>query len=259
MLSPLAARKAEKLGYKNVRVYHAGIPAWKKDGHIVVSNVAGLEHLNKTEASYILIDVRSADTIRNGHIPSAVSLPTGGIEALKSQFPKYKAASIILYNDGGDLKSAEAVYKKITSWGYKQVSVLTGGFKAWEKAGQKVAEGAAADKISYVRKLLPGEVELDVFTALLKKPAADSMILDVRLPSEVATGQLPGTKSIPLDELEQRLSELPKDKKIIIHCVTGTRAEMAYTILKKNGFDAKYVRAKVDFDKDNKDKYTISD
>jgi len=259
VLSPLAARKAEKLGYNNVKVYHAGLPAWKKDGHIVVSGVAGLENLNKTEASYILIDLRPADMIQKGHIPSAVSLPSGGIEALESQFPKYKAASIILYNNDGDAKSAERAYKNITSWGYKQVSVLTGGFQAWEKAGQKVAKGAAAAKISYVRKLLPGEIELEAFQTLLKKPPADTLILDVRLPSEVATGQIPGTKAIPLDELEQRLSELPKDKKIVVHCATGARAEMAYAVLKKNGIDAKYLRAKVDFDQDSKDKYTISD
>ncbi len=34
---------------------------------------------------------------------------------------------------------------------------------------------------------------------------------------------------------------------------------MAYNVLKKGGVDSKYLKAKVDFDKDNKEKYTIED
>ena len=56
MLSPLAARKAEKLGYKNVKVFHAGIPAWKKAGNLLVSTGANIDKLTKVDASYILVD-----------------------------------------------------------------------------------------------------------------------------------------------------------------------------------------------------------
>ena len=47
-MSPLAARKAEKLGYKKIKVFHAGLPAWKKAGNIIVSNIAAIENYNKT-------------------------------------------------------------------------------------------------------------------------------------------------------------------------------------------------------------------
>lgn len=69
----------------------------------------------------------------------------------------------------------------------------------------------------------------------------------------------PGAVSIPLDDLEKRLAEVPKDKPIVIHCSTGIRAEMAYNQLKKAGIDAKYVKAKIDFDKQDKTKYTIEE
>ena len=49
----LSARKAEKLGYKNVKVFEAGWPAWKKAGHIVVSDIANIKNLNKLEAPYM--------------------------------------------------------------------------------------------------------------------------------------------------------------------------------------------------------------
>lgn len=259
MLSPLAARKAEKLGYKNVKVFHAGLPAWKKAGHILVSNIAGIENYDKLGASYILIDLRPSNVAEKGHLPKAVGIPAGGLDSLKDQFPKYMNAPVVLYTQHGDTDAAKDAYTKISSWGYKQVSILSGGIDAWEKAGKTIAKGPAETKIAYVRKLLPGEVDIEAFKVLVQKPAPDTVILDVRAVSEVADGALPNAKTIPLDDLSQRLADLPKDKKIVIHCSTGARAEMAYNQLKKEGFNAGYVKANVDFDKEKKGEYKITD
>lgn len=256
MLSPLAARKAEKLGFKHVKVFHAGLPAWKKAGHIVVSNASALENYGKIEASYILVDLRPKNLVEQGHLPNAVAVPDSGIDGLKDQFPKYMSAAIILYNQDGDLASAKEAFDKVTSWGYKQPSVLAGGYQEWEKAGKPVAKGPAADKIHYVRKMLPGEVELSTFKALVETPSADAVILDVRSKSEVDAGVIPNSVSIPVDELEQRVAELRKGKTVFIHCSTGVRAEMAYNILKKAGIDAKYLKAKVEAEKG---KYSIDE
>lgn len=259
MLSPLAARKAEKLGYTKVKVFHAGLPAWKKAGHPVVSNIQAIEQYNKADASYILIDLRPKNQVEQGHIPKAVELPSGGLDALKDQFPKYKNAAVILYNQDGNIAAAQDASKKISGWGYKQVSILAGGLNAWQKAGKELAKGAGASKIAYVRKLAPGEMDVEAFKAMIGKPAAGDVILDVRLSSEAKDGTLPNALTIPLDELEQRLSELPKDKTLLIHCSTGARAEMAYNLLKKAGFNAKYVKAKVNFDKEKKGAYTVEE
>lgn len=258
-MSPLAARKAEKLGYKNVKVFHAGLPAWKKAGNIVVSNIAGIENYNKNEASYILIDLRPSKQGEQGHIPKTVAMAEGGLDKMKEQFPKHMTAPIILYNLDGALTSAEEAFKKISDWGFKQVSVLSGGFLAWEKAGKQIAKGPAESKIAYVRKLLPGEVDIAAFNEVVMKPAAGSVILDVRTPKEATDGILPNALNIPMEELEQRLAEVPKGKTLVIHCSTGIRAEMAYNVLKKAGYDAKYVKAKVEFDPEKKGKYTVEE
>lgn len=66
----------------------------------------------------------------------------------------------------------------------------------------------------------------------------DSVFLvDVRLPSEHKSGHIPGSVNIPVDELRNRLSELPKDKKIIIYCQIGLRGYLAHRILRQSGFD----------------------
>lgn len=58
-------------------------------------------------------------------------------------------------------------------------------------------------------------------------------------------GTIEGAMNIPVDELQGRLKELPKDKEIVTHCVTGLRAEMAYTILRNGGFNARFLNDKV--------------
>lgn len=259
MLSPLAARKAEKLGFKNVKVYHAGLPDWKKGGNIVVSNIAGIEELDKLEMPYILLDVRSPDDISKGHIPNAIAIPKEGLESIKAQFPTYKAAPVIVYDQSGVGDSAKTTFKEIAGWDYKQVSILSGGFHGWQTAGKTVATGPAGTKISYVRKLFPGEIELKGFMVELEKPSANTIILDVRMPSEVQDGVLPNTKQIPLDDLEAKLSDIPKDKLVLVHCATGARAEMAYNVLKNAGYNVKFVRAKLEFDKDKKGAYKFEE
>jgi rhodanese-related sulfurtransferase len=137
------------------------------------------------------------------------------------------------------------------------VSILDGGFAGWEKAGKKAATGPAASEIKYVKKLMPGEIETAEFTALLGKPHEGMVIVDVRNPSEFAAGAFPGAVNVPLEELEARLDKLPKDKTLVLQCGTGARAEMAYIILKKAGFNTKYLKATVTFDEKEKGKYTI--
>ena len=46
----------------------------------------------------------------------------------------------------------------------------------------------------------------------------DTVVLDVRPQPEYAGGHLPGAIHIPLDELEQRLAELPRNKEIVAYC-----------------------------------------
>lgn len=44
------------------------------------------------------------------------------------------------------------------------------------------------------------------------------VLIDVRPPEEFAAGHIDGAHSIPLDELEGRLSELPEDREIVAYC-----------------------------------------
>ncbi len=63
-------------------------------------------------------------------------------------------------------------------------------------------------------------------------------VLDVRRPDEWDMYHVPNTVQIPLDELQNRLNELPKDQEIVVICHSGNRSGQAQTILAQAGFNA---------------------
>ncbi len=71
----------------------------------------------------------------------------------------------------------------------------------------------------------------------LEMSKAGAVLIDVRTPAEVAEGMAPGAINIPLQEIEQRLSEFPKDKDLLIYCRSGKRSMAASNFLIENGYD----------------------
>lgn len=61
-------------------------------------------------------------------------------------------------------------------------------------------------------------------------------ILDVRNPPEYDICRLPGSTLIPLPELPQRLSELDKNREMVVHCKSGMRSAKAIDFLRQQGF-----------------------
>jgi rhodanese-related sulfurtransferase len=70
----------------------------------------------------------------------------------------------------------------------------------------------------------------------------DSFLLDVRTPAEYAKGALPQSTNIPVDQLRDRLSELPRDRQIAVTCQVGLRGHVATRLLRQHGFNAVNVK-----------------
>lgn len=66
----------------------------------------------------------------------------------------------------------------------------------------------------------------------------DSMVIDVRDPEEFVGGHIDGAINIPLRELRKRISELPRDREILVYCGVGQRAYNAVRILRQHEFEA---------------------
>lgn len=62
------------------------------------------------------------------------------------------------------------------------------------------------------------------------------MLIDTRTPEEFSFGSIPGAINIPLDDLRDRMSEVPTSKPIVLFCAVGLRGYLAQRILMGNGY-----------------------
>ena len=71
----------------------------------------------------------------------------------------------------------------------------------------------------------------------LRDSGDNHFLLDVREPHEQSISRIEGAVLIPLGELEQRTAELPRDKRILVHCKSGGRSARAVSLLRDEGFE----------------------
>ncbi len=72
----------------------------------------------------------------------------------------------------------------------------------------------------------------------------------MRNQDEANAGMIKGAKLVPDEEILDRIAEVPKDKRIVTHCSTGVRAEMAYHKLKDKGYKVDFLNADIAVKKD---------
>ena len=86
--------------------------------------------------------------------------------------------------------------------------------------------------------IISGAMPAITWRELLATDRSSVMLLDVRTAEEFSFGSLPGAVNIPLDDLRERMQELPKDKEIIVFCAVGLRGYLAQRILRGHGYTA---------------------
>ncbi|MDH7577134.1 MAG: FAD-dependent oxidoreductase [Bacillota bacterium] len=84
--------------------------------------------------------------------------------------------------------------------------------------------------------VLRGDVAVTTWDRVPVHRQEGAFFLDVRTPKEFAGGALPGAVNISVDELRERLKELPRDRRIVVNCAVGLRSYIACRILKAAGF-----------------------
>jgi len=236
-MSPKAAGLAKKSGYKNIKVYLAGEPAWVKAGQPTYASTGFV-----SKGNIVLVDLRSTEKAETSRIPRSVSIPSKALKDRAEDIPQ--KAPVVLYSD--DSKEALKAVKYLRGEGFKKVSLVYGDLDRWLKSEGNYESGPVNTEITWVRKLGKGEVSTADFEKAVSGAAKDVIILDVRTNDETKSGKFNSAFAIPLDELAGRIGQLPKDKKIYIHCSTGARAEMAQKELQKNGYKSFFLVANVE-------------
>ena len=84
--------------------------------------------------------------------------------------------------------------------------------------------------------ILSGKMNPLYWREMQKADLTKVMLIDVRTPDEFALGTIPGAVNIPLDDLRERLSEIPADRPLWLFCGIGLRGYLASNILKGYGY-----------------------
>jgi len=108
-------------------------------------------------------------------------------------------------------------------------------------AVQTQAAPVAAVKAEPAEQAAPAPKQAEIvnvdWAKALEMNKAGAVLIDVRTPGEVAEGMAPGAVNIPLQEIQQRLGEFPKDKDLLIYCRSGKRSMTASEFLIQNGYE----------------------
>ena len=120
-MSHQSARKAAQLGYKNVKVFDAGYPAWTQaygaepaavavksgaeEGSIAIANFEKIQ--NENPQSVYLVDVRDPDEFAAGHFKTAVNIPVDELEEKVDTLPADKP---IVFVCSTGARSGESFY-----------------------------------------------------------------------------------------------------------------------------------------------------
>ena len=250
-LSPNSLKKAEQMGYTNARVYREGQPEWATRDYQVTTPAFVKAAYIERDIPHVMVDARSAADAASARIKGAVSVPAGQEKAVLKSLPAPDLKAPIIVYDGRGGEQAVAVARAFVKAGQQNVLVLQGGMIGWQTAEFALESGAPVlTRIAYAPKPRAGSLPVAEFSQLARKTPPDVLILDVRNADEASQGMIKGAVLIPDEELLARLAEVPKDKRIVTHCLTGIRAEMAYHKLKEAGYKAAFLNNEIAIAKD---------
>jgi thiosulfate/3-mercaptopyruvate sulfurtransferase len=219
------------------------------------------EHLQEPQLR--VVDMRSEDAYRKGHIPGAVHLdwkalkdpdndvfviPPEQFATLMGRLGVGNDTAVVGYDDQGGLGPAR-LWWVLDYYGHRRMKILNGGWNKWTKEKRSVTtEIPTTQPASFEVRSDPGKICLvEELLADLKRP--DVIVIDARSPAEYSGfdvrakrgGHIPGTvnidwtRNVTNDDLKtfKPAAELRKmyvaagatpDKEIIVHCHTGVRA-----------------------------------
>lgn len=163
-----------------------------------------------------LVDVRHPGDFALGHIPGSLNIPlTNSFNTWAGWLLPYDQDIYLLANAPEDVAVA---VRDLAAIGLDRVA----GY----------LDQAALDVYSRDYEL----ETVSQITADQLAQAADVLVVDVRGQTEYEAGHLPQATHIPLGYLADRSGELPKDKRIVLHCAAGGRAAIAASVLQAKGF-----------------------
>ena len=171
------------------------------------------------EEDILILDTRNANSFAEAHIPGSLFVGLEGQFApwVGGVIPNINQKLILVIEDGKE----EETVRRLARVGYDHVlGYLEGGLETWLSNDQLTS---SIPRIS-AEELLP--IYQD-----------NGAIIDVRKPSEFEAEHIENLPNLPLDFIEENISEYPKGQKLILHCAGGYRSMIAASILQMKGYE----------------------
>ncbi|MBW1751564.1 MAG: rhodanese-like domain-containing protein [Deltaproteobacteria bacterium] len=252
-LSHKSARKAEKLGYTNVKVFAKGYPAWLKvPGNYPSVSVEWVKKQIDNKADMIVIDSRpKRKKYDKGHVETAISIPDSQFKKLTDQLPKDKAKLLVFYCGGLKCPLSHKSAKKAIGLGYTNAKVFSAGYPAWKEVAGTPKAKAVPTQVKAGKE--EGSIDIESFKKILNENPDSILLIDVRDPDEFTAGAFKTAVNFPSDEIEGKINSLPADKPIVFVCSTGARSGEAFYMvqdIRPELKDVYYLEAEITYNKD---------
>jgi hydroxyacylglutathione hydrolase len=176
------------------------------------------EVIQMGDAGAQLLDVRDPAEYAKGHLAGSINIGLGGQYATWAGTVLHRSKPIVIIAEPGREQEAALRLGRI---GFDHV-------KGYLRSGME----ALAERADLV---WPTErVSAPMVAEELASPDPP-ILLDVRNPREWETKHIQGSVNIPLNHLEERIAEIPRDRRIAVHCAGGYRSSIAASILHQHG------------------------
>jgi rhodanese-related sulfurtransferase len=164
----------------------------------------------------------------NRHIEGSVNIV---MDMLQYDLPEDKERALVFYCLGIKCVASWRAAEKAVELGYTNVYAFREGIPGWEKAGYPLVTVKPLPDVE-VAKITTVEL-----AAMLEND--DVVLVDINLKDDARKFHIDHAKRvhIPLDELNVSVSQLPREKKIVIICLKGKRAPTAVKYLIGQGYE----------------------
>ncbi len=168
-----------------------------------------LARLSRKE-DILLLDVRTKEDYDLEHIVDAISLPAATLSAFT---PGSNQLVVIIGNSEIPNETLKGIHLLFTERKF-QFGFLQGTFADWRYAGgNTISSGNPESSFDYSKVIF---IENDQVLPLAQE-LVSPLFLDVRSESLFKTSHLPGAINIPLDQMERRRADIPRQKSIFVY------------------------------------------
>lgn len=182
-----------------------------------------LKSLLDTKDKFVLIDARTELEYAESHIVNAINIPDKKLDKNIALLPQDKNSLLIIYCNGVKCGKSKRLAQKLEPLGFTNIRIYLDGIPVWEEKNLPLITGSGYNRKIEIVVIKPAELK-----KLISERKDNYVLVDVRDPYEYKEGHIPGAINIPSETFAAGSGILPKEKKIIVYCNTGSRSYLAY-------------------------------